>query len=292
MADYPFNLRGAQEHFNGPGRNDGEAYKSSEFILKPGVVYAKIEHHGYGDLNVEFVHTEGFTVSGAIGTIEGWIGGGAGWDAISPFSKAWRVRMSRGRLGGEAVRDAISPGMRLAKAYHNFVRGSAAVRDAIGHVMSPSIWTPVDGKEQGNISNAVRVRQNDGHAILPGKYRLEVKSQSEWSCRFIQPDLGQSDGPLADDEDAISVVNSIPGGTYVLGIYKSGVRPLLANFGHNSIGGFFFNALAVDGTHEYRYSGDGQFIVNGIQTDIRPGKEYLLIVSSDGEWNFAFTEGY
>ena len=51
-------------------------------------------------------------------------------------------------------------------------------------------------------------------------------------------------------------------------------------------------AIAVDGTHEYVYSRSGQFINEDVRTDILPGKEYLLVVSSDGDWDVEFTEGY
>ena len=61
MADYPFNLRGERVRSNGPGQRGGETYKSREFTLKPGIVYAEIEHHGHGDFTLEFVPTEGFT---------------------------------------------------------------------------------------------------------------------------------------------------------------------------------------------------------------------------------------
>ena len=274
MADYPFNLHGAKAQSSGGGQEDGDTFKSREFELKPGIVCAEIKHHGSGDFKLEFVPTEG--VSRGVARVSGTVvsgaatGAGAAIGSIVPFAGTIigaAVGGAAGRFVGEKVGGVISGAM-------------------------SSSWTPVDGKGQCNILDAVRVRENDGDARSPGKYRLEVKSQSEWSCRFIQPDLAQSDGPLTGDEDAIDDRNSIPAGAHVLGPYKSGARPLLANFRHNGGGGFFFKALAVDGMHEYTYSGDGQFIVKGIQTDIRPGKEYLLIVSSDGEWNFAFTEGY
>lgn len=270
MADYPFNLRGAKTQSGGGGQKDGDTFKSREFELKPGIVCAEIKHYGSEDFKLEFVPTEGISRGVAKATS---LGG----------------RFATGAAAGAAVGSIVPI---VGTFVGTAVGGAAAwlaseiVGDAISNAMYPTIWTPVDGKDRYNFFDTVRVRENDEHAIAPGKYRLEVKSQSGWSCRFIQPELEQSNGPLADDW------GYTPAGTYVLGPYKSGSRPLLANFRHNGGGGFFFNALAVDGTHEYRYSDDGQFIINGIQTDIRPGKEYLLIVSSDGEWNFAFTEGY
>lgn len=273
MADYPFNLRGAQEHFNGPGRNDGETYKSREFNLKPGIVYAEIEHHGYGDFKLEFVPTEGFSRGAATATS---VGGGGAAGAVTGAAIGSVVPVA-GTILGALVGGAVG------------WFASGAIDDAI----TPKIWAPVDGKGKCDLLDFVRIRDEDDDALPTGKYRLEVKSQSRWSCRFIQPALGQSTETLAEalcyDDD---YQDNVPAGTYVLGLFKSGVRPLLANIRHSGGGEFFFTTVAIDGMHQYVYCREGQFAAEDLQTDIRPGKEYLLIVSSTGEWNLAFTEGY
>ena len=277
MADYPFNLWGAQEHFNGPGRNDGETYKTREFKLSSGIVYTEIEHHGSGDFKLEFVPTEGIsrgvaTATSLGSTVAASAATGAAIGSIVPIA---------GTFIGAAVGGAAG-----------WLVGGK-VGDAIGEAMSPIIWTPVDGKGRLNFLDTVRVRDEDDEALPTGKYRLEVKSRSRWSCRFIQPALGQSTEALAEalcyDDD---YQDNVPAGTYVLGPFKSGARPLLANIRHSGGGEFFFTTVAIDGMHQYVYCREGQFAAEDLQTDIRPGKEYLLIVSSNGGWNLAFTEGY
>ena len=280
MADYPFNLRGERVRSNGPGQRGGETYKSREFTLKPGIVYAEIEHHGHGDFTLEFVPTEGFTrgeattatIGGSFATsAAAGIATGAAIGSIVPVA---------GTIVGAAVGGAVG-----------WFAGNK-VGNAISDAMQPSVWTPVNGKGRHNVLDIVRVTENDGHALPPGRYRLEVKSQSRWNCQFIQPELGQSNEPLANGESFGGDDENVPAGTYVLGPYRSGARPILATFWHDGGGTFLLEAIAVDGTHEYVYSRSGQFINEDVRTDILPGKEYLLVVSSAGDWDVEFTEGY
>ena len=135
-----------------------------------------------------------------------------------------------------------------------------------------------------------RVREEDDEALKPGKYRLEVHANGPWTCQFIQPSLGQPTGPLVDEEEVDEGL--INGGVYVLGPYESGTRPVLAEIRHTGGGDFVCFAYALDGTHQYSYVGEGQFYQESILTEIRPGKEYILLIASDGDWNVAFTEGY
>lgn len=280
MADYPFNLRGTQEQFIGQGHRGGETYKSREFTLKPGIVYAEIEHHGYGDFTLEFVPTEGFT---------------RGEATTAAFGGSLATGAASGMATGAAI-GSIVPGAgtivgaAIGGAVGWFAGGK--VGNAISDAMQPSVWTLVDGKGRHNVLDIARVTESDSRALPPGKYRLEVKSQSRWNCQFIQPELGQSYEPLADDESFGGVDKNVPAGTYVLGPYRSGARPILATFWHEGGGTFLIEAIAVDGTHEYSYSRNGQFINEDVLTDIQPGKEYLLVISSDGDWDVKFTEGY
>ena len=58
---------------------------------------------------------------------------------------------------------------------------------------------------------------------------------------------------------------------------------------------FLIAALAVDGTHQcmvYHHEDGGQFAVEDHQTEILPGKEYLLYVVADGDWTMSLKEGY
>jgi hypothetical protein len=40
------------------------------------------------------------------------------------------------------------------------------------------------------------------------------------------------------------------------------------------------------------YTHRGQFIVEDRRPEIRPGKEYIIIIGADGDWGINFTEGY
>ena len=52
-------------------------------------------------------------------------------------------------------------------------------------------------------------------------------------------------------------------------------------------------AYSVDGTHQCDvYEDQGQFLVEDIPTDIKPGKEYMFLIEADGDWDVGFTEGY
>ncbi len=270
MAEYPFTLQGAQRTYNGNGRRDGETYQSLEFELKPGLVYTEIEHHGRGDFKLEFVPTKGFsrgeaTAASLGGSIAAGVATGAAIGSIVPVAGTILggiVGGAAGWLAGEKIEDAIAP----------------------------IIWTPADAKGECSLFDIVRVREGDDDALPPGKYRLEVQSQSKWSCRFIQPALGQSSEPLTDDEDCDE--GNIPAGHYIVGPYKSGARPLLASIRHTGGGEFFFTAYALDGTHQYPFANEGQFIMEEHPTEIRPGKEYMLLIVAEGEWFLTFTEGY
>lgn len=260
MDNYLFSLRGAQERFGGYGRSDGETFRSREFDLNPGIVCVDIRHHGYGDFKLEFVTTAGghITTTGEAitDTITGWLIGGVHGERANARFAGWFS-------GGEYLD------------------------------VPPTIWTPVDGKGKYDAFGFERVRDGDDEALPPGEWRLEVQSQSRWSCRFIQPALRQSTETLAE---ALSeqrwLSRQFPAGNRVMGPFWSGARPLLANIRHSGGGAFSFTTVAIDGTHQYVYGAEGQFIAEDQQTGILPGKEYLLSVWSNGEWNLAFTEGY
>ena len=124
MADYPFNLRGTQERFNGPGQRGGETYKSREFTLKPGIVYAEIEHHGHGDFTLEFVPAEGFT----------------------------RGQATTAAFGGSLATGAAS-GMATGAAIGSIVPGAgtivgAAIGGAIGWFAGGKVGTAIDNAMQ------------------------------------------------------------------------------------------------------------------------------------------------
>ena len=269
MADYPFDLRGRQSNFEGIGHKDGEAYKSLEFTLTQGIVVAEIVHHGSGDFRLKFVPIEGLSKGQAtVASLGGSFAAGAAIGSIFPGA-------------GTIVGGLLGAGAGLFAG------------NAIGGVVGPTTWTPVEHRGEMDIFSIVRVQKDAEGCLPPGKYGLEVESESAWACRFIQPDLDQSFGPLIDEEDD-DYKDDIPGGLYPMGPFTSCARPLLANIRHRGGGRFHAAAYSVDGTHEcvlYEQE-EGQFHVKNVQTEIRPGKEYMVVISADSKWSLTFTEGY
>ena len=167
--------------------------------------------------------------------------------------------------------------------------------DAIDGAIGPRTWTPIDyeGEFQTWAIARVSEKKGDEDCLLPGKYRMEVKSESRWSCQFIQPALGQGTDSLLDDDDDDGQEECMEPGLFIVGPYDPVRRPLLAGIQHKGGGEFDAEAFSVDGTHYCEiYRGEGQFYLEDHMTDIIPGKEYIFYVSADGEWRLSFREGY
>ena len=258
MIEYPFNLQGRQESFSDSGHKKSETTKSKEFSLTQGVIIAEIEHHGDGDFKLEFVPAEGF---------------GKGVAIAAEVAGA----MLRGPVGYFVGRK-------------------------LGNTIT-SIWAPVDSKGKLNTCAISQVKKDfptraiaqakeyKGNFLDPGKYRIEVKSQDRWTCRFIQPDLGQSSLTLKREECDFNADGDA--GVQVLGPLKSGSGPVFARIGHSGRGKFYVAAYSVDGTHQCLvFEEEGQFQIEDHPTEIRPGKEYMLYILADGAWNLNFSEGY
>lgn len=297
---YPFTMRGPQESYGGSGRRDGETYKSPEFELRQGILIAEIQHDGHGDFKLEFVPAEGFSRGEATAaSLGGSFAAGAATGAVIGSVVPVAGTILGGLIGGAA----------------GWLTG-----EAIGDAISPTIWTAIEHEGEITICRLMQVNENEENCLNPGRYRLEVKSQSRWSCRFIQPDLNQSAGLFTDDDgeascedDSVEVYVTpfitedewsefsanhgneelAPPGMFVMGPYRSGGRPMLAHIKHDGRETFNVEAFSVDGTH---YSTiieqEGQFLIEDHQTEIRPGKEYILYVYADGAWDLSFTEGY
>ena len=274
MAEYPFTLRGEKWASNGTGHRDGEVYKGREFELKPGLVIAEIKHHGRGEFRLRFVPTEGWSEGGAAAAS---VGGAMATGAATGAAIGSIVPVAGTILGG-------------------LIGGAAGwlAGDAIGDAIAPRIWTPVDYEGEVETWAFARVRDNeeDDECLLPGKYRVEVKSKSNWSCRFIQPDLGQGVEPLTDEDDSDDEGLMEPM-VFIAGPFRPHRRPLLACIQHNGGGWFDAEAFSIDGTHYCAlYQHEGQFYVEDHMTDITPGKEYILYIAAAGEWRLSFREGY
>ena len=274
MAEYPFTLRGTQHSYSGSGRRDGETYKSPDFELKPGLVIAEIEHHGRGKFQLRFVPTEGLS--------EG---------------EATAASMGGALAAGAATGAAIGSIVPVAGTILGGLIGGAAgwlASGAIDDAIAPRIWTPVDyeGKLQTWALARVSTNKDEEDVLLPGKYRLEIKSTSRWTCLFIQPALGQGTESLIT-EPADDDIELIEPTLLIAGPFKPVRRPLIARIQHNGGGVFDAEVFSVDGTHYCAvYQREGQFYVEDQLTDIIPGKEYILYIDADGEWSLDFTEGY
>lgn len=152
-------------------------------------------------------------------------------------------------------------------------------------------WIAAESKGPLNVYAVMRVDKKGHHKISPGQYHIDVKSRSEWHCRYIQPDLGQAIAALTETE--INGGGESGASSTVMGPYASGAHPVIANIRHQGIGDFRAASYSLDGTHHCAmYRERGQFYVQNILTGIRPGKEYLLHIDAPGEWSISFSEGY
>ena len=177
---------------------------------------------------------------------------------------------------------------RIIGTFARLPRVGRAAEWASNRIVPLGEWQAAETTGQLKTHAITRVDPEGDGRITPGEYRLEVESQGDWSCRFIQPELGQSVSPL-DQVDVDSENRS----STVLGPHISGSRPVLASVRHGGIGLFNASAYSVDGTHHcVIHEGRGQFHVQDVQTAIKPGKEYLVLVNSAGGWNLSFSEGY
>ena len=175
-----------------------------------------------------------------------------------------------------------------------------AARRQRGFIGKAGRFTKIAGSGDWNIADAngplqayavTRVHKKGDRKISPGEYSIEAEAQGEWSCRIIQPDLGQALAALTDANIGGDGENEGP--SYILGPYTSGDRPIIAEIRHYGIGNLNACAYSLDGTHQCLiYREQGQFYVQDVHTEIRPGKEYLLFVDSPDGWNIAFSEGY
>ena len=260
MMDDPFTLRGSQGTYRGNGRRNGETQRSAAFNLKAGLVIVEVTHQGPGDFKLEFVTAEEETGADAAPTTT------SNTISTAPILLLPLTGVILGRLAYGFVK--------------GFIEGITQQR-----------WAFTEGRGPCELIDIARVRDQEKEALKPGKYRLEAKASNPWTCRFIQPSLGQSSVMLTDQDDDLGQ-DLTPEGVYVMGPYKAGAKPLLAHAKHTGGGEFLFAAYALDGTHQYGFANEGQFHQESMPTDVRPGKEYILLIAADGEWNVVFTDGY
>ncbi len=273
-SEYLFSLRGTTETFEGVGRSDGEA-ASRVFTLSQGVVIADVEPDPH-DFVLRIV-PEGLSRGQKL-----LLGGGA---------------RAAGKAVGAAFGSAVFPGVgTYLGAVIGALAGPMAVKKYTGmpflwkalaqpEVGEPQIWEPSFSPQ------AALVNSNNDAGLREGKHRLVVESEQPWNVKLIQPDIGQSRGPLID---AFEAENWKSGGSHIFGPYHSSARPIFANIQYRGKGVCGAMLVAVDGTHSCSvYSPEkqkpGNFEIADLQTGILPGKEYMLcVMSSDGDWKIKF----
>ena len=256
-----FDLDGLKGNYKGNRNTNGEPETTDSFSLRQGVVVVRIGHEESDRFELKFTRFKDPSESDTI------------------VARAASGLTGRGTLGG-IVGGAIEA-----------VAGAAETlgRNPLGR----SSWTTGRITGQSDKLYVIRVADDSEADLKPGDYQLEVKSGAKWNCEFIQPNLGQSTGHLTDRDE-----NGLGGqltehGVHVLNPRTSGKRPVSANIRHLGAGDFSTSAFSVDGTHLCEiYAEKGQFYVEDKQTDMRPGKEYILLVVANGEWNIEFIDSY
>ena len=155
----------------------------------------------------------------------------------------------------------------------------------------PIRWVAVDYEHEAPTWAIVRVSgRKDEHrtCMRPGKFAIEVKSTSRWSCHLIQPAMEQSRGSFPHRF-------VIEGGEAVAGTFRTGQRPVSVNIQHSGTGQFGLQFISLDGTHEYALGhqrNEGQFHVEERELELLPGKEYLMCGQGDGTWDVELIESY
>ena len=180
---------------------------------------------------------------------------------------------------------------------------SRIISDCFVLTIAPNVWWNskprfscpcrlIDGEIDDYI--VIRVCDRDKTSDLwPGEHTLGVKAVGRWSVHLIQPDLGQVSESIVSDEIEKPFDEFIGEGHYVLPPMITGNKPVIAKAQHKGRAGFLVYATSVDGTHEVAiFRREGQFFEEGSSTDLIPGKEYILEIFADGEWNVSCSEGY
>lgn len=121
--------------------------------------------------------------------------------------------------------------------------------------------------------------------LKPGSHKLEIIATGPWACELFQPDLGQP-----STEFPVQYGGSA--GDIIAGIFRVGSRPLLFKARHDGIGQFVVKRISLDGVDEGELTEEGQIHFEDRPSKALPGKEYLVLVKADGDWELEFSEGY
>lgn len=253
-----FELKGAKWNFRGQGKPDGTPETTRKFTLKQGAMVVRVEHPNTHEFELKF----------------------AG---------------NNRRIDTRNIVRATRRGALIGTAFGGPVGGvTAAAAGALARALRDrENWIAETADGRLEIRQAIRVAEDKDADLKPGEYQIEVLSRAPWNCEFIQPDVGQATGKFANDDEAEHKEGLREPGLHILPPLLSDKRPTLATIRHTGAGKFFALALSVDGTHKCEiHSETGQFYTEERLTEIKPGKEYILMVEASGEWRVEFTEGY
>ena len=93
-------------------------------------------------------------------------------------------------------------------------------------------------------------RWRDPHPDID--YHLEITPCGEWECTILQPEMGQSKGTFPHR-------GGLTSGAIIMGPFRTGPRPVLAQIKHEGNGQFQLQFTSLDGTHQPEvFTADGQ----------------------------------
>ena len=255
-SNYPFDLLGHSWKFSDSGGEETwwggqKTWKSEDFILEPGILALQFDHRGTGDFQVKLYLRSG--VSGELAEAMSEIGG-----AIGSL-----VDIVGGRYGG-------------AQFIGQWLGGK------LGQRLERDEWIR-EGSNKDRIIYMVRVGYGKSDQwFREGKYRLEVKSESKWSCRFIQPSIDASAKTLNRAKVKFG------GGASFAGPFRTDGSKSLCALRHDGKGPFAVLGYSLDGKHSIYLERDGQFVEESADLGLERNRHYMFLVVSGGTGQLDF----
>ena len=269
-----WNLKGASYEFDGWGRSERERREyTRKFYLSQGVLVVYFEHDGGGPFQVSLARAE----TGSKGDVRGRLQSLGKAMAPPIYSAAGSVKsmfqyLAKGAGASQAfegflVNNEWLSGSKLGEAWDGLKSGRGLGGFKLG----------------GRLGGVKAVGESS--TLMPGSYKLRVEATGRWRCWLMQPELGQS-----TVEFPVHYVGM--GRDLFAEIYRMGSRPLRAKMRHDGEGELRVSFLSVDGLDKREFMEKGQVDLEDVPIDVKPGKEYLVLVKSSGDWELEFTEGY